>query len=168
MSQISYIRDNSEMGFSVKSIPIEYEYWGDKFPHVEKVLYERMGLAAYVCPKNTNFFVRANLNSDDYEIVQISAGKWTGTNCKSDDEINDVITAHKIDLALISTYFDFDDYQNPIHYYLQDANVFPLISTLCVETQFTIKQNQATLNDGIYLGAQGSSNVLNFYTPKVL
>ena len=80
MSQISYLRTSS--GLSTSEKIIEYEQWGDKFPHVEKTVYERVGLSTYVCPKNTDFFIRANFNSDNYEVIQITVGKWTGSNCK--------------------------------------------------------------------------------------
>ena len=80
ISQISYLRTSS--GFSTKETVIEYEQWGDKFPHIEKLVYDRVGLSTYVCPKNTDFFIRANFNSDNYEQIQITVGKWTGVNWK--------------------------------------------------------------------------------------
>ena len=70
--QKSYIKDNSPSGHSSSSTPIEYEYWGDRFPHVSQEVYNRAGLSTYLCPKHTNFFVRANYNSDNYEMVQIN------------------------------------------------------------------------------------------------
>ena len=98
------------------STHIEYEYWNDKFPHVDKALYDRIGFQSYLCPKNSDFFIRANYNSEFYEFIQISLSKWSGSNCKSDDEINDVINSHYIDIGIVSTYFDFNDYTDPVKY----------------------------------------------------
>ena len=30
--------------------------------------------------KNTDFFVRANFNSDNYELIQINVSKWTDSS----------------------------------------------------------------------------------------
>ena len=143
---------------------IEYEFWADKFPHVEKSMYDRIGLSTYVCPKKTDFFIRANFNSDNYEVIQITVGKWSGNNCKSDTEINSVMNKNYIDIAIISSYFDFEDYENPIHYYLQDMNLLNLVPNLGVQAQYQVKQNQAVMNDDILLGSQGISNKVNFYS----
>ena len=112
---------------------IEYEYWNDRFPHVDKTLYDRIGFQSYLCPKNSDFFVRANYNSENYEFIQITLSKWSGSDCKSDTEINDVLNTHYIDFAIVSTYFDFNDYSNPIKYYLQDINYINLINFWNIE-----------------------------------
>ena len=57
ITQSSYIRQSS--GVSIKSTPIEFEYWGNKFPYVEKKVYDRVGLVTYICPKNTDFFCKS-------------------------------------------------------------------------------------------------------------
>ena len=162
IAQMSYIKSSS--GFSAKETVIEYEFWGDKFPHVEKLVYDRLGLSTYVCPKNTDFFIRANFNSDNYEVIQITIEKWSGSNCKSESEIKSVLNTNYIDIALISSYFDFEDYENPIHYYLQDMNLFNLIPTLGLQVQYQAKQNQAVMNDDFFLGSQGLTNEASFYS----
>ena len=161
IAQMSYIKSSS--GYSAKETIIEYEFWGDKFPHVEKSIYDRVGLSTYVCPKNTDFFIRANFNSDNYEVIQITVGKWSGNNCKSDTEINSVINKNYIDIAIISSYFDFEDYQNPIHYYLQDMNLLNLVPNLDLQVQYQVKKNQGVMNDDFFLDSQGISNEVNFY-----
>ena len=156
LAQNKYIRDNSTQGFSMTSIPIEYEFWGDKFPHVEKNVYDRVGLATYICPKNTNFFVRANFNSDNYEVVQINIVKCTESSCKSDSEISSLLSSHNFMLAIISSYVNFEDYENPIHYYLRDMDMMPIITSLSYKAQYDIRQNNVVLSDNIWLGNQGS------------
>ena len=50
------------------------------------------------------------------------------------------MSTHGIDLAVISSFFDFDDYESPIHYYLQDMNVFSLLSTLSIQAQYQVRK----------------------------
>ena len=154
--QNSYIRDNSPKGFSITPTPIEYELCGDKFPHVEKNIYDRVGFAIYICPKNTNFFVRTNFNSDNYEVIQINIIKYIGTSYQNDNKISNFLSSHNFMLAIISSYVDFEDYENPIHYYLRDMDIMPMILSLSYKTQYGIRQNSVVLSDSLWLGSQGS------------
>ena len=113
---------------------------------------------------NTNFYVRANFNSNNYEVIQINVFKWLGQSWKSDIEIENVINTHTFQLAILSSYFDFDDYDNPVHYYLQDMNIIPLISTLSFKSQFSVRLNKADISDSLWLGGQGSNNQIEFYS----
>ena len=112
--QVSYRKTADQIGYTISSSSIEYEYWGSKFPHIQEVIYNNIDFSTYICPKNTDFFLRANFNSDNYEIIQVSLSKWNGTNWKSDDEINSVLNTHYIDFEITSAYFDFTDFSNPI------------------------------------------------------
>ena len=117
--QISYTRDNSAKGYTSLYTQIPYELCGTKFPYVEKSIYDRLNLSYSIWPKSTDFFLRSNFNSDNYESVQISFIKWNGASWKSDAEINKVLSTHMIDFSIVSSYFDFDDYENPVHHYCQ-------------------------------------------------
>ena len=48
-------------------------------------------------------------------IIQVELRKWQGANCKSDAEIESIINTHFIDIELTSAYFDFTDFDNPVH-----------------------------------------------------
>ena len=49
--QAHYTKVSYGAGYIRTATPIEYEFWGDKFPHVSKSLYEKIGLTTYLCPK---------------------------------------------------------------------------------------------------------------------
>ena len=44
-------------------------------------------------------------------------------NWKSDEEIKDFINSHLIDLKIVYSYFDFEDFKNPVKTYLGDVDV---------------------------------------------
>ena len=68
ISQLFYSKDNSD-GYIAESIP--YKLCGDKIPYIDKSTYDRLNLSSSVCPNNTDFFLRANLNSDNYGAIQL-------------------------------------------------------------------------------------------------
>ena len=124
INQVSYSRDNSQYGLSSKYKSIPYEYCGDNVPQVQKDIKNLTDYAKYICPKNKDFYIRSNYNSDSYEIIQIDVKKWSGDFWKSDKEIFDTLSSHFIDFGLVSNYFDFSNYSNPVNPYLQDLSYF--------------------------------------------
>ena len=84
-------------------------------------------------------------------------------NANSDNDINDFFNQNYIKIAIISSYFDFDDYDNPIYYYLQDINMYNIIPNLGIKVQYQVRQNLAVMNDDILLGSQGISSEFSFY-----
>ena len=103
---------------------------------------KRLALQLIFVQNNTNYFVRANLNSDNFEAIEISLAKWSGTNCKSDNEIDSIVNSSFVDFEVISAFFDNNDYENPVHAYLQDFNYISLISNMCHITNYKVKVNE--------------------------
>ena len=123
ISQASYSRDkNNKYGVSSNYTSIPYELWGDNIPEVEKKIINSTDYTKYICPKNKDFYIRANYNSDNYKIIEIDFNRCTGASWKSDAEVYDILSTHYIDFGLVSNYFDFNDYDSPVHSYLQDLN----------------------------------------------
>ena len=164
IQQNGYTKNNITLGSQTNTIKIEYEYWGSKFPHVSENVYNRVDLSSYLWPKNTDFFIRSNFNSDNYEIIEVNLMTCSGDNWKSDNEILELLQTHTLSIALLSSFFDFDDYDNPVHHYLQDTNIYSLIPYLQQTLEYKVKQNQATLEDSIWIGNQAESSQINFYS----
>ena len=96
-------------------IDIPYEYCEENIPEIQKAIRNGAQFSKYICPKKRDFYIRSNYNSDSYEIIEIDINKWSGDNWKSDDEMLDALSTHFFDFGLVSNYFDFNDYNNPIH-----------------------------------------------------
>ena len=69
-------------------------------------------------------------------------------------------------IVLVSSYFDFNDYSSPVHRYLLDFNIYSFISSFSQLASYRVRRNQAMLSDSILLGAQGSTDEINFYSIK--
>ena len=112
----------------------------------------------------TVFLIRSNFNSDNNAIIEINLTKCRGNGWKSDAEINYFIASHVVEIAMISSYFDVNDYDNPVHSYLQDTNLYSLIPAFSQKILYKIQLNQLSLGDGIYFGSQGIQEDLEFYS----
>ena len=105
-----------------------------------------------------------NLNSLNYEVIQASILKWTGANCKSDEEINKVVLNNFIGLQILSTYFDFSDIDSPAKSYLQDSNYIGMIENVSTTRVYNVKVNEVYDNSNIVFGSQAFSSNYNFYS----
>ena len=74
------------------------------------------------------------------------------------------MNTHYINLAILSSYVDVNDYDNPLHHFIQDKNKYYLVSLMSQRILFQVRQNQAFLNDNLIIGSQGSATELEFYS----
>ena len=82
--------------------------------------------------------------------------------CKSDAEIDQIINTSYLNVAMISAYFDFDDYDQPIKKYLTDLEGLTLTNTISNLLEVKIQQNEAFLSDSLIF--PGSYDSLKFYS----
>ena len=161
--QAQIVRDDSIFGFSYNYTLIPFEFWKG-IPYVDNSLSLRYNISTYLWPKSTDFFLRANFNSENYSVVQIMVSRCQGPSCKSDAEIDQIFNLHIVDFIIVSTYLDFDDYDSPVHHYIQDLNYYYLSTNYYQEVFYNVKRNIALLNDNILIGSLGFSDSLDFYS----
>ena len=82
--------------------------------------------------------------------------------CKSDSEIDQVINTSYLNVAMISAYFDFDDYDQPIKKYLTDLDGMTLSTSVPSVLEIKVQQNEALLSDNLIF--PGSYESLKFYS----
>ena len=65
--------------------------------------------------------------------VYIRIAKWSGTTsngvpCKNQTEIDQYINSNSLLTIVSLAYYDFDDYEDPIKYYIDTKMYFTLVS----------------------------------------
>ena len=69
-------------------------------------------------------FLQGNLYPDNHTYFELVIYRWYEGNWKDDSTINTAISSAYLQLALVNTYFDFEDYANPVHSFLDDRFIF--------------------------------------------
>ena len=67
-------------------------------------------------------------------------------------------------MQIISTYFDFNDFTNPVKSYWQNLNNIGLIKDTTVSRAYNVKVNEVYDNSNIIFGSQTFSSNYNFYS----
>lgn len=79
MSMSTILRpSNGSESFTYYKVPIEFDYCADSFPYVEKLLYDKLGLQTYICPKDNDYFLSSTLISDEFTSLEIMIQRCLG------------------------------------------------------------------------------------------
>ena len=108
------------------SIPLELEDWSvdDSLKHPFPRIAEQIN--HYKCPKYNNYTLKGTQFSKNATMIWASFTKWVGKpECKSDEEIANVISTSSMITILNNTYYDHDDTQSPVKYFLDINHMFP-------------------------------------------
>lgn len=76
--------------------------------------------------------------------------------------MNKVLQTHVLDLVILNSYLDFNDYATPIKSYLADSQYFPLVPNVMSGREYRIQFNEAHLNEDILFNF--GTKVINFYS----
>ena len=120
----------------VNFIEIPFEKWTiSHFPQFNQSLFDYMSVEEYLCPKNLDFYLQGNYFSDLFSYISLEVSKWVATNsngiqCKSQTEIDSYINNLSLGVFATSAYFDFNDYDKPIKYFINDRFYYYLISDM--------------------------------------
>ena len=72
------------------------------------------------CLKNKDWRLQGDFYSKVFSFMEIQLDKCRGSNCANKTEINNFFNNAFLNFAMINTYFDFQDYENPIKHYIDD------------------------------------------------
>ena len=78
--------------------------------------------------------------------MQLIFKRCKGENCSTEEEFKEWVSKIFIEQMIVNTYFDPEDYIQPIHYFMEETYI-SLQYGRSVLTNLFIKKNTITLND---------------------
>ena len=116
-----------------------------KYPDQQAV--DDLNIEDYLCPMTYDFELLGNDFSDSYSFFSVEAVRWVngtydGLTCKTDAEIDEVINTLTIDMTMVNSFFDFDNYDDPVQSFLDDRYFFSTISDYTKEASIYIRNNE--------------------------
>ena len=152
-------RRNSE-GFEVVLNSIPYGYWNNTFSKfVGQELYDRITLDRYLCPSTDDYYLVGDFNSKVFRDIEIFITPWNQNNTegvvwKSQDEINLVAQTGYINTAITRSYFDFDDYENPVKTFLSESDNHFMVLNTTTWVEYLVQENTALKSDNLLYNEQ--------------
>ena len=150
---IEYTRSNGE--YSINSRIVEMDYCNDTFPFSGDEIYQRKGMDSYLCPQNNDYYLQGDFNSEVFSDVEILIYKCVNStennnHCKSDAEITNKVSTGYLDIAIVNSYFDFDDYQNPIKRYVGATELMFMSESFTQHFEGLIQRNTVLDSDNLF------------------
>ena len=88
-------------------------------------------------------------------MIRFKIIKWTGQDskgnpCASNEEMTNILDTSEMFVAFVNSYFDGNDFENPVKYYIDDR-IYDIIDTRYEKFTFAyIKENTLSLQDNIF------------------
>lgn len=114
------------------------------FNFIDQNQVNMFGINTLICPTSLNYSLHGDFYSKDFKYIEIrlqkclNSTKPNATVCADENTINSFLDPLQFSMAFVNTYFDFNDYVNPIHYFIDDSFFFQLEPLIHKEANFFI------------------------------
>ena len=135
--------------------PMEFGYCNDTFQDsIEPILNEKLSLRTHLCPVEDDYYLVGDFNSKVFRHLEVfitpcKNDTVAGVTWKSQEEINNLINLGFINSAIIRSYFDFDDYENPVKTFLKEADNHYMVPNFTTWIEYFVQENTALTSDNI-------------------
>ena len=149
-------RYSAELNYERIMNPIPFEYCNDSFSDfVEDEVRERFSIETHICPSTTDFYLVGDLNSRVYRDIEIFIAPWNENNnngvvWKPREEIDFVLNTGFINAPITISYFDFDDYVNPVKTILAEPDDHYLLNNATTWIEYFVRENTAMTSDNLF------------------
>lgn len=145
--------------YNSKPIPFSKCEIGKNFHYPDKNEIKDFHIESFYCPNTDKLIIQGNWHAPVFGVVTLKfvrcshdpreEGYSPNVTCASDTDFNSWFKKTTIQEIIISNYFDSSDYDNPIHYFLDDLWV-SLHLGRSVMYQTFIKKNLLKLQDDFF------------------
>lgn len=133
----------------ITEIDLGVQFWGDTFPYSDKTQTSKLGIAAFFCPKTFDYSLSANQYSDYYETIEIRLERCSA-GCGATTIIDNFFVDGYFELVITNSYFDFNDYDQPVKQYLEQGDFSYLITDFAQLIDVTVRYNEASMSDNYF------------------
>ena len=106
-------------------------------------------------PKSNDFYVMGNYLSSNLTYLEVNFSRWlisdsNGNPCQTDADITNAVNNAGVAILLLNTFYNFDNFTQPITTYFDDQIFFYLINDYSQEANVYIRENSAEQLDSIF------------------
>ena len=94
-------------------------------------------------PIDKDYEIGGDFSSTEWNYFELLIDKCSASDCKTDDEINEVLKNTQVDIAVSNYYFDTNQYENPVKVSLDNRFSYNLIPGYEVGKIMNIRINEA-------------------------
>ena len=112
---------------------------------------KRIGIDKYHCPTRDDFTIAGSFYAKEFRYLELKVKKCKNdSSCKLDSEINEIMRDARFNIAIVNSVIDFNDYQDPVNYILDDGNFWELTPGIRKKTDLHIRYSIGTFDDNYF------------------
>ena len=129
--------------------------WGDTYFKYNDHEAENNGIDTYICPESDDFVIQGNSIADTYSFFELNITRWVNETDSeivwgSEDDIEEILNGIELNIAVVNSYFDFEDYDNPVRTFLDDRFRYSLVSQMERNIIVSLQENEAETKDSYF------------------
>jgi hypothetical protein len=132
---------------------LEMEQCGDNYPYHDKEVVNRNNLDKYVCITTDDYQIAGNWYSNRSKSIEISAimcDNSTYSTCESEENILKFIEENQLDVVMLNSYFDSQNFYNPIQSFLTEKYAYNFVQDFTFLSMIFIRENNVELMDSFF------------------
>lgn len=91
-----------------------------------------------MCIKIPDYQLKGDFYSEEFKYLEVQLKKCRGTKCFNQTTIDSFFENLVFSSAFVNSHFHFEDFQNPIEYYIDDSLFFELESQKSKKANFFV------------------------------
>ncbi|CAI2382333.1 unnamed protein product [Moneuplotes crassus] len=146
----------------LQSTEIKMEECGDSlFKYHNQTEVKFLDIDGYLCPSTRDFYVQGNSLSEEFLFIEMNVGKCRRDSPPCPDDLDEFMSKLRIKIPFVNTYFDFDDYNDPVKTYIDGRFDHGIMNGFMVAHDVFLQKNDAELQDN-YFAYQPGGNEKEF------
>ncbi|CDW84258.1 UNKNOWN [Stylonychia lemnae] len=137
------------------------------FNFTDQYSVKQFGILNQYCLKNKSaFFLNGDFYSFNFTYIEIKLNRCFNRSsspiiCQDPQVIKDFFTPLQFSVPYVNTFFDFNDYDQQVKYFIDDSLFWELDTNIINKVNFYVQKNEASLQDDFL--QLGQSNDYDFY-----
>ena len=130
--------------------------WNDSYLGlVNQEVFDNLALDKYICPISDDYYLQGDYNSKIFRDIEVFVSPCNENNTqgvvwKPKEEIDYIIETGFINIAIMRTYFDYDDYENPVKTFFGETENYFMIKDLTTWASYQVQENTALRSDNLF------------------
>ena len=140
-----YVDNNNTKTYNREYISLQTELCKDSFVGINQTFIKTVGIDQYYCPVARNFSIAASYYASRYDYIQLKVFRCINSTsssvvCKSTKEIDDAAKVSTLRFPITNTYFDFNNYNEPISHFIDDGFYWDLFPGFRKKTDLLVQK----------------------------
>ena len=151
-------------GYTINNVLLSYSNWYAKYSKIlGSQLSSNLGLNNSYWTDSSSLYIGGNSLSTEYNYVQITLNKWSGSqSCKSSTIIDAALTDLSLTFAISDYYFDTSDYSSPQKININSDYKYYTVPGLTKNINLKLRRNDVSDTSSPFFYA--TSNEFSFFS----